>query len=170
MRAMHGQGIQSYSVEEFKNETGHEVILPSYLPTGGIYQYMLSDTSQSGRFVADLSIIPSPQTDSPVISLQEKERSPGEPIPRYGGEYETTVVGKTTIACETLGPDSGFPGNFNSPVPGSPSPKQSLLCLWDDQSLSYEAQFGSRSETVDQQLKDEAMKVITSMIERPYAP
>jgi hypothetical protein len=177
-----GPGIRTTSLEELQQAAGFELVLPSYLPEGMRNTFVLSthvDPSLWPDHQAHISLLPQPGSGAPGIGIEEDLRDPSEAEPEYASSFEVARIGNTDVGCsiEILGPGMAVGGATLSAGEPTRDPKQYpiLVCEWVGEELSFRLLFSWESlEPVPGQIaperREEAMKIIASMIENPYIP
>ena len=173
---MDGPGLTSSNLDELSRKAGFRFVLPSYIPQGVSRRFFLSsqlDLSSEGQGGVGLTPDDKAPRDIQIgIQIDEHLRSPWSP--RATGECHGCDVleriGGIYVGCTTGEPDERWP----TPA-ANEGYAASLTCIWDTEELSFLVQFGWRTESgatpeVTPERRDEAMKVITSMIEDPYVP
>ncbi len=189
----------SLSFDDLQKQVGFKLVLPSYLPQEmRIYDYSGNQTvggivwlSEENSWEAFIKISPLASSRWTKFHIQITERQRQEGDLRVDPPYieEPTTIGQTTVTCylepheflmtpppttEPITPSS--PG---TPIAINPLPESALspnyYCFWDTDKLHLRVQFlWSLSEPVPglitSDMRDEAVKVVASMIEDPYIP
>ena len=172
---MDGPGLTSSNLDELSRKAGFRFVLPSYIPQGVSRRFFLSsqlDLSSEGQGGVGLTPDDKAPRDMQIgIQIDEYLRPPGDPrTTSYSQDHDVHRIAGILVGCLTDKPDERWP----TPVAGEGYPA-GLTCIWDTEELSFLVQFGWRTESgatpeVTPERRDEAMKVITSMIEDPYVP
>jgi hypothetical protein len=178
---------EAMDIGDVQKETGVQLALPSYLPEGTSNSFVISASERvvgNADYVAVRIIVYPAGADGLGILITESKRKPDQPTPRpdvpprrYPPGSEFVRIGTADVACwhEVLQSGSGLP----DPTPPEPTenPGRHLMfkCGWDTDELLFDTHFvWSLAETVPGEIaperREEAMKVITSMIEEPYIP
>jgi len=175
-----GPGIRDTSLGELKEVAGFDLVLPSYLPEDMSKTFVLSthvDPSLWPDDQAHISLIPEPGSEAPGIAIEENLRDPSEPAPIYAAGFEVNRIGNTEVGCSTMALGPGMVVGGATPSAGEPTrdPERFpvLVCEWVEHDLAFRVSFAWDSpEPVPGELaperREEAMKVIASMIENPY--
>jgi hypothetical protein len=165
--------LRASSLDDLSDKAGFHVVLPSYLPSGlGCTLFLSSQFGPASRGQAQVSTVPS-EDSSRWIQIDEHVRPAGEPMTTsYGEDYDVHTIGGILVGCLTEMPDERWP----TPAPGQEY-SATFECGWQGKTdgLDYRVSFSWRIEKGDSlelkpEWRDEAMKVVTSMIEEPYIP
>jgi len=154
-----------HSIKEMEGIGGFPFIFPSYLPEGLDDEMVLSVWAGGEETVAGVPYTGDPEEsvaigpkrpDAPGITITERKLlSPEDYIePSYGRESHT--IGGTDVLCDVMNPWDNV----------------TLLCHWLVGDREFEAHFGWAvgSPTpgyIAEDMRQEALKVIRSMIEAP---
>jgi hypothetical protein len=187
------------SIDELAQQTSFKLLLPSYLPQEmRIYDASGDQTaggivwlSKENSWEASISISPFPSRWAELdIEITERQRQADDLRIDPPPFEELTTIGQTTVTCslqphELLMTPPPTPeqliirssdGTSISIVrsPGS-ALAPSYLCLWDTDKLHISVEFlWSFSDPlpglITSSHRDQAMKVVASMIEEPYIP
>lgn len=173
------QGLRSSSLEELGEQAGFQVVLPSYLPEGMSKTFLLSSQDipvERGR--AFIGLAPTLDSGAPTMQIDENLRDPSGPEPKYGSGFEVSRIGQTDIGCSIHITSNGeLQAVGRTPPPGGatrdPELYPNLSCEWADGDLEYLLQFAWKLPepvpgSITPEMREEAMKVIASMIENPY--
>lgn len=176
---MEMQGLGSSSLQELNEAAGFQFVLPSYLPEGMSKTFLLSSQDprpDPGR--AFIGLAPILDSGAPTIDINENLRDPSEPEPKYGNGFEVVRVGQVDIGCIlriTSNEELEFFGR-GPPTAGptrDPELYPSLTCEWASGDLEFQVGFAWKLPEpvpghITEETRDEAMRVIASMIENPY--
>jgi hypothetical protein len=172
-------GEAALNISDVERETGLPLALPSYLPEGMSRNLDVSppenNTGEAQYAKTRVTLFPT-RRDGLWIYIDEALREPGTPQRVYPSRSELAKIGRTDVACWVEPPQS-------SPFPTPPPPQPTedpdrypwLSCMWDTDKLNFDVDFrwGSPQPVPDEiapESRNEAMKVIASMIEEPYIP
>lgn len=188
------------SVDKLQQQVGFKLVLPSYLPQEmRVYHASGAQTastfpwaSKENSWEASISISPLPSGgDELNIQIAERQRQADDlPLDPAYIDDATTTIGQTTVTChlepqELLMTPPPTPEQLIMPdSEGTPtsiflSPESALypnyLCFWETDNLRLTVHFiWSLSEPlpglITFDMREEAMKVVASMIEDPYIP
>jgi hypothetical protein len=166
--------LTASSLDDLSRKAGFRFVLPSYVPPGVSHEFFLSSQVPGLEGGGSVSLIPDDNASRDIqIGIQIDEDLRPSWIPRatgYSQDYEVHRIGGILVGCLTEEPNETWP----TPAPNEGYPA-GLTCGWDTEQLLFRVQFGWRTESgatpeVTPERRDEAMKVITSMIEDPYLP
>jgi hypothetical protein len=169
------------TIDELDRDTGFSFHLPSYLPRGITNAYIASAEQESAgnqqAVHAMVRVFRSPQIPGgPDIEMSEWLLE----ADKFSGEntlgIQLAEIAETAVACYL---EPGFyletppPPDFDPAVGGGRNP--SLVCYWDRDELHFHVAFRwsvvqPLPGLITSDMRDEAMKVVTSMIEHPYTP
>ena len=180
--SMEKAGLRTSNLEELNEVAGFHVVLPTYLPEGMSKTFFLSSQesrTETGR--AFIGLAPIPDSGAPTIQFDERLRDPSEPEPKYGAGFEVTRVGETDVGCSihiTGNEELEAVGGYTpSPVhlTRDPGLYPTFICEWVNGGVSFLVQVAWNLPEPAQGgiapgMREEAMKVIASMIEDPYIP
>jgi len=160
------------SVEEMERVAGFPFIFPSYLPEGLGDKMKLSAWAGGEATVGGVPIkddpnesvlIYSKRPDAPSIAITERKPLSPEayPEPSYGLEAHT--IGGTDVSCYV----QNSPGEVNTPFA-----ELVFLCEWVIEDRGFQVGFSWTGESstpgyIAEDMRQEALKVIQSMIEAP---
>ncbi|MCJ7491081.1 MAG: hypothetical protein MUP15_02820 [Dehalococcoidia bacterium] len=188
------------SIHELESQSGFKLVLPSYLPygmMGYIATWEEDDPGDEQSFRASVTVPHNPYTKGSLqIEVTEWQRQQGDLADdqednsgtgsailfwQKSGE-ENMRIGDASVTCypepqyflQTPPPPLPEGLVLATPAPGEPREVE-LICSWDTQQLHVQVSF---SWTVTEpipglistDMRDEAMRVVTSMIEDPYVP
>ena len=167
--------LTASSLDDLSRKAGFRFVMPSYIPPGVSHTFLLSSQihliSEGEGWVSLMPDDNAPRDVQVSIQIDESVRpSWAGRATSYGDDHDVHRIGGILVACLTDEPDERWP----TPVPGEGYPA-SLTCMWDTEQLDFRLQFGWRTEggatpEVTAERRDEALEVITSMIEDPYVP
>jgi hypothetical protein len=174
-------GQPALTINELNGATGFSFHLPSYLPRGITNAYIASaDHVGAGNqqaVHARVQVFRSPLSPGgPDIEMTEWLLEANRFYRENTLGLQFIGIGQTTVACY-LGPSAYLetppPPDLDPMLGGGRNP--SLACYWDGDELHFHvAFFWSVAQPlpglITQDMRDEAMKVVTSMIEDPYVP
>jgi hypothetical protein len=169
-------GYQGVSIQRMESLVGFQLVLPSELPKGFSGDVLLPTESEfqnhpSASETAVLLLL-----GMPMITIQESRRQGDAPSFPSDPDAEATRIGQTDVRCGFRSIESGAP--FGQPAgepTRDPGRNPALVCRWESDELGFEVSFDwELAEPVPglmtSDMRDEAMKVVTSMIEHPYTP
>jgi hypothetical protein len=172
-------GIRNSNLAELSGKAGFPFVLPSYLPQAMSHTILLSPQvapdSEGWGFVTFM-----PDDDSsPWIDINEWRLPPNSPpATGYGGDYDVTIGG-VLVGFLTEKPSEVLSAPIPAPYASWPTlaPGQhlraQLRCLWEREGISFRVTISTQADSpteIAPETRDEAMKVVTSMIEDPYVP
>jgi hypothetical protein len=170
---MERPGLIKSDLDDLSRKAGFRFVLPSYIPPGVSHKFLLSSQMESSsRGSGVVSLIPDESASRDIqIGIQIDEYLRPSFLPRttgYGHDFDVHGIGGIDVGCLTVEPDETWP--TPSPNEGYPA---GLTCEWDTEQLVFRIGFGWPTESgatpeVTPGRKEEALKVITSMIENPY--
>ncbi len=171
-----GPGYQPVSFHEMGTLLGFQLILPSYLPDGmsndvlmPAQEDLLHDQMASGI----LGLLPA-QAGAPFISIEEGRPQPNIPSRGYDPDSDIIRIGQTEVHCKLDTLARGIPlGQTAGEPTRDPGQYPLLVCTWETDELYFDVSFSwelPESGDVTSDMREEAMKVIASMIEDPYIP
>jgi hypothetical protein len=170
-----GPGLASSNLDDLSRHAGFRFVLPSYIPPGVSHRFFLSSqvtpTLEGGGVVNLMPDDNAPRDIQIGIQINEQLRAEsGPPSKSYGRDYDVHRIGGVDVGCLTETPDERWP----TPTPNEGYPA-GLTCEWETEQLWFLVGFGWRTESgatpeVTPERRDEAMRVVTSMIDDPYVP
>jgi len=178
------------TIEELEQRAGFKLVLPSYLPYGMMSYVATWEDHSPGDDQLYRATVVVPHnpfttgllqieiTEWPIIP-HESQQPEGEPTP----VEQATIIGETTVRCRPE-PQYYFQTPPPTPIVLGPSivvgPPEGelqpeLVCHWDSNGLYLVVSFSwTLSESIPglitSEMREEAMKVVASMIEEPYRP
>jgi hypothetical protein len=179
-------GVRALNIGDVAGETGLALVLPSYLPEGvgkrfviSVSEYNIGEVQYIGVTV---TLFPTSRDDLGIY-IDESKLKTGEPTPEpgvprraYPPDSQLAKIGHTDVACWVeVAQHSGLP----TPPPPQPTedPERHMIfrCGWYTAELLFDVDFvwGSPEPVpgeIAPERREEAMKVVTSMIEDPYIP
>ncbi|MGD0764780.1 MAG: hypothetical protein ABR978_00525 [Dehalococcoidia bacterium] len=166
------------SLPELSAKVGFSLVLPTYLPSG-ISPYFRDDVGQAAGtpgLEAQITLLPAEDSGAPSISFYERPANPDSPATDLCDPQDcaSTQIGGIDVACRVIIPTPG--ATFNPPPPPTATPPETnprLRCSWENSQLGFLTEFGWLLKEpipgyVSPEMRAEAMKVVTSMIEDPY--
>jgi len=159
------------SIEEMERVGGFPFIFPSYLPEGMERKIVLAAWAQTvstfdgvrkiGGPGEEVAIYPT-RLDLPYISIVERMAPFPESFPRSSADVEHINIGNIEVACETHSPSN----DDRLPV---------MQCDWLTGEIGVSILFSWDLERaipglITQEMRQEAMKVVESMILAPEHP
>ena len=159
------------SIEEMERVGGFPFIFPSYLPEGMERKMVLGAWAQTvsvfdgvrkiGGPGEEVAIYPT-RLDLPYISIEERMAPFPESFPRSSTDVEHISIGNIEVACETHSPS----GEDRFPV---------MQCDWLTGEIGVSILFSWDLERaipglITEEMRQEAMKVVESMIAAPEHP
>ena len=175
-----GDTEASLTILQAEEMVGFRLVLPSYLPEGMMKSYHVSAAPASANqkrpsvglwlFPADLS-----EPQAPQITIHESLREPDASPLRYSGRDTIEVGGREVHCMLEIGPGLTVP-ELSTPEAQRDSHQYSLFeCGWETDNLRLDVEFLERLPETAQgdmppEMREEAMKVVASMIEDPFIP
>jgi len=188
------------SIDELERQSGFRMVLPSSLPYGMmsyIATWKQENPFDERSFRASVTVPHNPfAVGSPQIEMTEWQRQPNYladdqednagadivvPFWQRHGEENLRIDG-SSVTChpepqyllQTPPPPLPEGWALATAAPGEPREVE-LICSWDTQQLHLQVSFSwivtdLTPELISTDMRDEAMKVVTSMIEDPYVP
>lgn len=172
-------GEEALDIGDVESETGLPLVLPSYLPEGMSKNLIVSppenNTGEEEYVEIRVTLFPE-RREGLRIYINESLREPGTPQSVYPSRSELAKIGQTDVACWVE------PAQLLAfPTPPPPQPTEDpdrypwLVCMWDTDKLEFDVhlRWGSPQPVpgeIAPERREEAMKVIASMIENPYTP
>jgi hypothetical protein len=166
-------------IGDVERETGFPLVLPSYLPQEMSKSLIVSSGDYNigtDQYVqASVQLLPG-RREGLWIYIDERTRNPGTLQRGYPPSSQLVKIGQTDVACwvevaQLLG----------LPTPPLPQPTEDperyprLNCGWETDELYFDVDFAWQLPEpvpglITPEMREEAMKVIASMIEDPYVP
>jgi hypothetical protein len=179
-------GQEALDISDVERETGLPLALPSYLPEGISKSFVISVSEENignVQYVKVWVTLFPASRDGLGIYIDESKRKTGQPTPKpgvprraYPPDSQLAKIGHTDVACWVeVAQQPGLP----TPAPSQPTedPERYMIfkCGWEREELSFDVRFvwGSPEPVpgeIAPERREEAMKVIASMIEDPYIP
>jgi hypothetical protein len=161
------------SVHDITKEIGFAFVLPAYLPQGmsNTLHLMASPSADSpggaSPITASIALFPVDPTTGVWIDIDETPHNQENLYQDYPPSSQHVLINKTDVACWE-----------EDTTPVSPTPTSNLhaypriTCGWATEKIDFLVDFRWKmaKPTVTPEMRDEVMKVVTSMIEEPYFP
>lgn len=173
-----GQKSANLTLGEMYDRAGFPLVLPTYLPDS-MSIYFRDDIGQAADTLAveaQIFLVPKDDSGGPNIAIYESQAgsAPQAAEPCDPADCETVEIGTTSVVCRVVIPDPGVA--VSQPPPPTSTPPENnprLRCQWESGGLSLQTEFGWLLDEpvpggVSTEMRAEAMKVVTSMIEDPY--
>jgi hypothetical protein len=173
-----GPGLAISDLDDLSRKAGFRFVLPSYIPPGVSRRFFLSSQDQLSSEGAGLvGLIPDENASPEIqigIQIDEYLRPPWHPPTTgtigFSQDYDVHRIGGISVGCLTHEPNETWP----TPAPNEGYPAV-LTCEWATEQLVFRIGFRWPTESgatpeVTPQRREEALKVVTSMIEDPYVP
>lgn len=161
---MQREGFRDSSLQEMVDSVNFRFVLPSCLPKGISRTFLLSTQwpqESVTQGMAGLTLFPAEAISAPGVQIVESLSSGMHLEP----DSNTEVVVDTLVECISVPPGIGFDTSTSGAM---------LSCRWykDDVEFRVDCAWESAPSPgqVSPEMREEAMKVITSMIENPYIP
>jgi hypothetical protein len=172
-------GETALNIGDVQKEKGLPLLLPSYLPEGMSKSLLVSvsedDIGNAHHVRARVTLFPA-RREGLRIFIDESSREPGVPRRVYAPSSQFAKIGQTDVACLVRPNEILRLGTSPSAEPTEDMERYPwFLCSWDTDELAFDVSFqwGSPEPVPDQmapEKREEAMRIIASMIEDPYIP
>ena len=161
---MQREGFRDSSLQEMADSVDFRFVLPSCLPKGISRSFLLSTQwpqESVTQGVAGLTLFPAEGSSAPGVQIVESLSSGMHLEP----DSNTEVVLDTLVECVSIPPGIGFDTSTSGAM---------LSCRWYKDDIEFRVDCAWESSPspgqVSPEMREEAMKVIASMIEAPYIP
>jgi hypothetical protein len=159
------------SIHEIDNEIGFQLSLPSYIPetANPTFRVVKHSGNEDPRYVTQTLAFDPKEGSTPnaAIEILEERLAPGQTFVLTLPDEEVHDVDGVEVHC-TL-------DRLSSPVPLDPERHPEFSCLWNTGDLHFEVIVDFAlpkpvAGAITADMHDDAMKMVTSMIENPYIP
>jgi hypothetical protein len=180
-----GDSTHNVSIEELDSRVGFRFVLPSYLPGTMGGNYLAFDNEHNtgyfhykeGRVLILLQV---GSSATPQIEIYERPPAANEPE-RGLPSGEVIDISGVTVHCvlepaASLGTPTPFPAGWPLKEIGDEEARHpQFSCYWDTDELYFDIHFRWEFTEplpglITSDMRDEAVKIVTSMIDDPYIP
>jgi hypothetical protein len=173
------------SIDEMEEHAGFKLVLPYYVPgqmMGYIAEWKQYVPGDDQSFRASVTVPPTLIEGAYLeIRIQEWVRDAPQSLHNDEGPFyldQPTTVGETTVFCGLEPPSWTWPLPSRlrlTPVIPQGKAHAKLTCHWDNKELHVMVSFSWTlpevlPSVITDEMREEAMKVVASMIENPYSP